>query len=267
MDDKSYFRIPKKWVRTGLVVAATAIVVAPLTAVASHSFTDVPDTNTFHGDIAWLADAGVTRGCNPPNNTEFCPDDPVTREQMAAFMRRFAEYLDAEDGTPAQADHATTANSATTADHANTADSANQSDDSDRLGGLAPSAYQTELAVGSDVGTIDFDDPAATLTHVTIDVPADGQLMLEYAVEISTDSPVGSTWIETGTSGCGAGFLPAPDGNAVAGTQAETTAVQTYLRRAVVDVLAGTHSYQVCGSDSLFTAEASAVNIGAVFSP
>ncbi len=56
----------------------TAAIVAPLAAVASHSFTDVPNTNTFHEDIAWLADAGVTRGCNPPSNTEFCPDDEVT---------------------------------------------------------------------------------------------------------------------------------------------------------------------------------------------
>lgn len=48
-------------------------------------------SNIFHDDIAWLADADVTRGCNPPANTEFCPSDEVTREQMAAFMRRLAE--------------------------------------------------------------------------------------------------------------------------------------------------------------------------------
>jgi hypothetical protein len=53
--------------------------------------TDVPDTNIFHGDITWLADNDITRGCNPPTNTLFCPKDNVTREQMAAFMRRNAQ--------------------------------------------------------------------------------------------------------------------------------------------------------------------------------
>ena len=64
MDDKSFhIRIPKRWVRVALIVTTTALIVAPLSAIASHSFTDVPDSNTFHADIAWLADAGVTKGC------------------------------------------------------------------------------------------------------------------------------------------------------------------------------------------------------------
>jgi hypothetical protein len=80
--------------------------------VATHTFNDVPDSHTFHGDIEWLEASGVTKGCNPPANTEFCPDDNVTRGQMSAFMKRFAEYIGAEDGTPAEADHATTADDA-----------------------------------------------------------------------------------------------------------------------------------------------------------
>jgi hypothetical protein len=84
-----------------LLVAAVAI---PGIAVAAHQFDDVPNSNVFHADIGWLADAGITKGCNPPDNTEFCPKDEVTREQMAAFMRRFAQFLGAEDGTPANAD-------------------------------------------------------------------------------------------------------------------------------------------------------------------
>ena len=81
--------------RTAFVVTLAALVGAlvatPIAVYASHSFTDVPDTNTFHADIEWLADAGVTKGCNPPENTEFCPKENVTREQMAAFLRRLAE--------------------------------------------------------------------------------------------------------------------------------------------------------------------------------
>lgn len=44
--------------------------------------------DTFESDIEWLADAGVTRGCNPPTNSEFYPDSTVTRGQMAAFLSR-----------------------------------------------------------------------------------------------------------------------------------------------------------------------------------
>ncbi len=80
----------------------------PAGSWASHRFSDVPDSNIFHDDISWLADAEVTKGCNPPANDEFCPSDAVTRQQMSAFMRRLAQYLDAEDGTPGQADNADT---------------------------------------------------------------------------------------------------------------------------------------------------------------
>jgi hypothetical protein len=50
-------------------------------------FTDTAG-HVFAGDIDWLAAAGITKGCNPPGNTLFCPDSPVTRGQMAAFLHR-----------------------------------------------------------------------------------------------------------------------------------------------------------------------------------
>lgn len=75
-----------------LVAAILLLVLSvPLVVVASDTFDDVDDDNVFHNDIAWLANSGVTKGCNPPANTNFCPSDVVTREQMAAFLRRLAE--------------------------------------------------------------------------------------------------------------------------------------------------------------------------------
>lgn len=74
----------------GLVLVVLAVGVP---AVGSHTFTDVSSSNVFHDDIAWLAESGVTRGCNPPENTEFCPDVAVTREQMAAFLHRFDDHV------------------------------------------------------------------------------------------------------------------------------------------------------------------------------
>lgn len=82
-------------------LSITTVVVLLLTTavstavIAGHNFTDVPDTNTFHEDIEWLAENRVTIGCNPPENTEFCPEENVTREQMSAFMHRFARTFGA----------------------------------------------------------------------------------------------------------------------------------------------------------------------------
>ncbi|MEA2003213.1 MAG: S-layer homology domain-containing protein, partial [Actinomycetota bacterium] len=75
--------------RVTLVIAATITTLSVVAlAAAAASFVDVPDTNVFSADIEWLADQGITKGCNPPTNDLFCPTDNVTREQMAAFLVR-----------------------------------------------------------------------------------------------------------------------------------------------------------------------------------
>ncbi|MGA9598343.1 MAG: S-layer homology domain-containing protein, partial [Acidimicrobiia bacterium] len=66
-----------------------------LNASGSTDFTDDNDS-IFEADIERLAAAGITRGCNPPDNTKFCPDATVTRGQMAAFLVR-ALHLIATD--------------------------------------------------------------------------------------------------------------------------------------------------------------------------
>ena len=72
--------------RQVVVAAALAAALAfPLGAVANHNFIDVPNTNTFHADIAAIFEAGVTTGCAAGM---YCPKDYVTREQMAAFLNR-----------------------------------------------------------------------------------------------------------------------------------------------------------------------------------
>lgn len=49
----------------------------------------VDDENSvFQENINALAAAGITHGCNPPENDKFCPGDHVTRGQMAAFLVR-----------------------------------------------------------------------------------------------------------------------------------------------------------------------------------
>lgn len=53
----------------------------------TRAFVDT-GTSEFEEDIAWLASVGVTKGCNPPSDDRFCPDQPVTRGEMAAFIVR-----------------------------------------------------------------------------------------------------------------------------------------------------------------------------------
>lgn len=98
-NDSLTFRLRKSWLRMALVIAVTAAIAAPIGAYAADRFTDVPDSNIFHADITWLADVGVTAGCNPPANDQFCPGDSVTRQQMAAFMRRLADSQAVDAGT------------------------------------------------------------------------------------------------------------------------------------------------------------------------
>ena len=59
--------------------------------------------SSFHEDIVWLAEHGITLGCNRAG-TEFCPNDAVTRAQMAAFLHRALGHLLSGDDAPAHFD-------------------------------------------------------------------------------------------------------------------------------------------------------------------
>lgn len=52
------------------------------------------DGSVFEADIQRLATAGVTKGCNPPDNDRFCPDQEITRAEMATFLMRALETLE-----------------------------------------------------------------------------------------------------------------------------------------------------------------------------
>ncbi|MGH8947150.1 MAG: hypothetical protein ACRDVL_13510 [Acidimicrobiia bacterium] len=55
---------------------------------ASRDHFSDDNRSIFESDINAIAEAGITRGCNPPENTRYCPNDVVSREAMAAFLRR-----------------------------------------------------------------------------------------------------------------------------------------------------------------------------------
>jgi hypothetical protein len=85
-------RVPRRLAAI-LTVLTLAVGVPFGVVLASHNFSDVPTTHLFHHDIEVLVNTGVTAGCG---GGRYCPEDPVTRGQMAAFMSR----LGALDGQP-----------------------------------------------------------------------------------------------------------------------------------------------------------------------
>ncbi|MGA7270203.1 MAG: ScyD/ScyE family protein, partial [Acidimicrobiia bacterium] len=58
-----------------------------LPASADDAFTD-DNGSVFEADINALAAAGITKGCNPPDNDNYCPEADVSRGEMAAFLVR-----------------------------------------------------------------------------------------------------------------------------------------------------------------------------------
>ena len=60
-------------------------------AAAGTSFVDVPADAWSAKAVNWAASAGIVDGYG---SGKFGPEDPVTREQMAAILYRYAQYKD-----------------------------------------------------------------------------------------------------------------------------------------------------------------------------
>ncbi|MFQ5554469.1 MAG: hypothetical protein ACE5GC_03750 [Acidimicrobiia bacterium] len=126
----------------------------------------MPDTNTFHADITWLAGNGITRGCNPPDNTLFCPADAVTREQMAAFMKRLAATRAVDAGSlEGQAASAFLGATATAAD-------SDQLDGVDSTGFVAKGEADavTSAMIGDEPGVASANTVVTTITTTPVTV-------------------------------------------------------------------------------------------------
>lgn len=224
---------------TTFAVAMAVLIATPLAVVATDRFTDVPNNNPHHNDITWLADAGVTLGCNPPANTNYCPDQPVRRDQMASFLKRLAEN---------QVVHAATAIEAETAG------------DADALAGQGPEAYQTVVAyTGQGFATTPPQNVTAgsviELSSVSITAPAAGTYLLQgmgtWQNADLTDSNI-ILWIERDTSTqCDSVF----DGDALVGSVSEHNLLGSAgLATATINPMgaspaggAGTATFYLCG--------------------
>lgn len=72
----------RKLVAIGIAAVMLAL---PVAVSANHQFGDVPTSSTYHTTVSRLVGAGITGGCG---GGKYCPNDPVTRGQMAAFLNR-----------------------------------------------------------------------------------------------------------------------------------------------------------------------------------
>ncbi|MEX0699418.1 MAG: SpoIID/LytB domain-containing protein [Acidimicrobiia bacterium] len=67
----------------------SAVRVSPyiISAIDPPGFDDIAG-NVFENAIEWLLQEKITLGCNPPENDLYCPNDKVTRGEMAVFISR-----------------------------------------------------------------------------------------------------------------------------------------------------------------------------------
>jgi hypothetical protein len=56
------------------------------------TFEDVSPTHPQFRYVEKLAGLGITRGCSAAPR-RFCPDEPVTRDQLAAFVQRAFPFV------------------------------------------------------------------------------------------------------------------------------------------------------------------------------
>ncbi len=151
-----------------LVVVSAALLGAavafPLGVIATHQFTDVPTTSTFHADIDAIRDAGVTTGCAAG---KYCPKDFVTREQMAAFLNRLGAL---------QAGKTPVVN----------ADKVDGRDASDMIY-VIDDEKVAYVSIQNDM--------SANFEQVTIEAPSDGFVLVTASVSINNDGCSSECWV------------------------------------------------------------------------
>lgn len=251
-NDLLTLRIRKTWVRLALVVLLTAAVAAPMGAMAAHRFTDVPDTNPFHDDISWLADAGVTLGCNPPANDQFCPGNAVTRQQMSAFMRRLATNRVVDAGTLEGV-------AATGFVGAGQADSVTP----------AMTTAEPGVAQAASLQTVQLGGGVETLLEVTINAPAAGYAVVAGSADVFIQHTSGTMDV---------GFLGVSDQAAVLEADENKDVIledsapsglysETFSMQKAFPVVAGANTFYLLGWESAGVLQVGDMQIVAMYFP
>jgi hypothetical protein len=219
---------------------------------AGGAFID-DDTSIFEGDIEWMAANGITLGCNPPTNDRYCPDDAVTRGQMAAFMKRLstnnvvdAATLDGKDSSAfVQKGEANSVSSSMMTDSAG-------------------------VAQATDGSSTSLTATTATILSVDIDAPAAGYVLVQVTWE---------AWI-VHTNGTGdvclfdvssvAATPPSdiePNTIVQANAPSGTVTIQSAASRVFAVAGAGTHSFYFVGREQSGDCTADDIALTAMYVP
>lgn len=227
-----------RWLVAGALVL---VVMAPIAVYAAGTFVD-DDNSIFENDIEWMADNAITFGCNPPANDRYCPNDNVTRGQMAAFMHRLADS------------HAVTAG------------------DSLRFNNHGPGYYENMIwATGVSDTTVahTLANSGTATAELSITIPWDGYLLLNASASVSDNYNDSQTlwWIQLDDGTCNP--IPA---NVDSVAYAYATAYTNGLRQSAsltggTAVTAGSHTVTLCGATTTSGTIAYGPSITALFSP
>ncbi len=85
------FAMISKSLLVGSVATVAFALSGTAAAQACAGFSDVLASSSFCPNVEWLKNRGVTTGCGA--GTTYCPNDSVTRLQMAIFMNRLGTAL------------------------------------------------------------------------------------------------------------------------------------------------------------------------------
>ena len=163
--------------KTKFAMAVLAVsLIAPATAWATHTFTDVDDNRFYSDAVDWALLNKVTTGTSA---TTFEPDRGVTRGEVVTFLKRYHDEL------------------AQPADAANAAGVAANSAAGAGLKAATPFAV-TAFESGPPGGDDAVDTPAAYL-EVSVMAPVDGHVTVHSTavVEASFDRLVGCAIVES----------------------------------------------------------------------
>lgn len=260
--------------RTALLFALAglvgALVATPIVVYASHQFTDVDDSHIFHGAIGWLADSGITEGCNPPAATQYCPDANVTRGQMAAFLKRLAEKRVVDAATAVFADNADKLDGLDSSDFLG---ATGQAVDSDKLDGLDSTAFDTFIVsdetksadqgpIGATSGTTPFE-----LAETTFNVPVDAFAAVTASTSFSGVAGGSSVvaWLQVDNGDC-FDFIVAPGAGWSEASSAGASDPDEVTVTSVVALSAGPHTLTSCFQALAGTASIDAAGIFGIIS-
>lgn len=142
------------------------------------------DTSVFEGDIDRLATAGVTRGCNPPANDRFCPEEPVLRDQMASFLGRALELTPITPPPRPTTTSTSTSTSTSSSTSSSTSTSSTIPDDTVRFE-MGPSSFIPPSATVTAPAEVRWRNESGVLHNVTTD---DGPWPAAFSVNLPSGS-------------------------------------------------------------------------------